>query len=112
MKHRMCGPQVCWQYGAHSRVVRSLLATWNSHSRLHGIGDEEYAVSVTAASYTEQVRRVVFTLLATWSTTRRVVYVAGSMELKMTTLGGCSTGWMILSAGGCAALWCYSIECA
>ena len=91
--HYMCGSQFRWQHGAHSRVVRRLLATWNSHNRLHSIGDEENTVSVTAASVIEQVRRVVPILLATWSKTRRVVHVAGSMGIKI----GVRTDRQILS---------------
>ena len=86
------GTLACFVLVVKGRVVRSLLATWNSHSITHDNGsgklqdtiDEECAVPVTAASSNKQVRRVVppcwqhgakqdvwFTSLAPWSSKSR-----------------------------------------
>ena len=76
--------------------------------------DEEYAVSLTAASSTKQVRRVVLTLLATWSKTRRVVHVAGSMVLKIrdtTHVGRMHVGMRVFDMAVCnidVVWWAYS----
>ena len=61
---------------------------------------------VQIAGNVEQVRHVVLILLATWSSTRRVVHILGFMGLEMATSGGCAFGCMVLGIGGCAVLWC------